>query len=254
MENWNIFTNKADLYSKYRPSYAQGFIDEMIKRGILNEKQLVLDVGAGTGILTKMLVETHACVIAVEPNEKMREQLKQYLLNDNIVIKDGKAENLIGIKDNSIDAIFVGQAFHWFNPILFKKECLRVLKKNNGVILVWNKKTDCELEKERKKIVEKYRQFTDSYNCSWDERDEGISMFFDGKYEKIKYDNDLIETKEQFIGRTLSASHAIEKNSPLFCEYLNAWNEYFEKYQNDGIITIKNETTVYIGSLIKEEK
>ena len=253
MKNWNIFTNKADLYSKYRPSYAIEFIREMVKRGILKEDKVVLDVGAGTGILTKMLVETGAKVMVAEPNDSMREQLKSYLSNDNVAISDGKAENLKGIEDNSIDAIFVGQAFHWFDPVLFKKECLRVLKKNNNVILVWNKKASGEMEKDRKRIVEKYRSVVDSYNCSWDERDEGIANFFKGKYEKIIYENDLIETKDQFIGRTLSASHAMEKDDPGFWEYLNEWDAYFEKYQKEGIITIKNETVVYIGSLTNED-
>jgi SAM-dependent methyltransferase len=95
----------------------------------------VLDLGAGTGKLTRALVKTGAHVMAVEPGEAMLAQLK--LAVPNVEALHGAAE-AIPLPDASVDAVTVGQAFHWFRHDEAIPELHRVLRLGGGVALVWN--------------------------------------------------------------------------------------------------------------------
>ena len=248
MDNKDLFSKKAEYYDSFRPSYSDAFISEMVLRGIIGEGKSVADIGAGTGILSRQLAESGSCVIAVEPNASMREKAVSGTNGLDVKVLDGSAEN-IPIGDCGIDSVFAGQAFHWFDPVLFAKECRRILRPGGNVVLVWNRKKSGEMEKERKKIVDSYEHAVDSFHCSWDERLEGISEFFSENFEMKSFPNDLRETEEEFIGRTLSASHALESGSPLMEEYISRWRDFFRKFQRDGIITTENETVAFWGRL-----
>src|SRR5690348_6041031 len=114
------FSSKAVAYAKGRPHYAKEALDFVINQLGLNSSMCVADVGAGTGLLTRELATRFCDVIAVEPNEEMRNAL-----GDSVV--DGTAENT-GLDDSSVDAVFAAQAFHWFNPFLARIEFQRILK------------------------------------------------------------------------------------------------------------------------------
>ena len=253
MNNKDLFSNKAEYYDSFRPSYAEAFIQEMIARKVIGEGMTVADIGAGTGILTCQLAGIGADVIAVEPNEQMIEKAILNTREMGVKVIKGSAED-IPIEDRSVDSVFVGQAFHWFNPVLFKKECRRILKRNGTVVLVWNRKSAGEMESERKRIVNSYEHAVDSFHCSWDERLEGISDFFSGKFEMMSFPNDLVETEDVFIGRTLSASHALGVSSPLIDGYISQWHDFFQRFQENGLITTKNETVAFIGHMGKSSK
>lgn len=248
MNNKDLFSNKAEYYDSFRPSYAEAFIQEMIARRIIGEGMTVADIGAGTGILTRQLADSGSAVIAVEPNEQMIEKAILHTKGLNVKVAKGSAEE-IPIEDQSIDSIFVGQAFHWFNPVLFKKECRRILKKRGTIVLVWNRKSSGKMERERKRIVNSYEHAIDSFHCSWNERLEGISVFFSGEFETISFPNDLVERENEFIGRTLSSSHALDTTSPLIDSYISQWHDYFQRFQKNGVITTKNETIAFLGHL-----
>jgi SAM-dependent methyltransferase len=91
----------------------------------------VLDLGAGTGKLTRLLVPSGADVIAVEPIREMREQLQ------GVVALDGTAEQ-IPLADDSVDAVTVAQAFHWFDADIALREIHRVVRPGGGLALIWN--------------------------------------------------------------------------------------------------------------------
>jgi len=101
----------------------------------LKKGRTVLDLGAGTGKLTRSLVETGATVIAVEPGAAMLEQLERAVVG--VKVLRGAAE-AIPLPDASVDAITVGQAFHWFRHEEAVPELRRVLRSQGGVALLWN--------------------------------------------------------------------------------------------------------------------
>ncbi|HEU5277802.1 MAG TPA: class I SAM-dependent methyltransferase [Gaiellaceae bacterium] len=125
----------ADVYERARPGYPQEAIDWIAERLGLQRGRTVLDLGAGTGKLTRALVKTGARVIAVEPGDAMRARLEQAVPEAESL--RGSAER-IPLGDRSVDAITAGQAFHWFRHDEAIPELHRVLRPGGGVALIWN--------------------------------------------------------------------------------------------------------------------
>jgi SAM-dependent methyltransferase len=95
----------------------------------------VLDLGAGTGKLTRQLHQRGLEVIAVEPSAGMREQLARAV--PGVALLEGAAES-IPLPDGSVDAVLVAQAWHWVDPRRALPEVARVLKPGGRLGLVWN--------------------------------------------------------------------------------------------------------------------
>ena len=125
----------ADLYERSRPGYPREAVGWVARRLDLRAGRTVLDLGAGTGKLTRTLVETGASVLAVEPGDAMRAELE--LAVPEAESLRGSAEE-IPIPDTSVDAITVGQAFHWFRHDEAIPELYRVLRPRCGIALLWN--------------------------------------------------------------------------------------------------------------------
>ena len=125
----------AGLYERARPGYPQEAIDWIAGRIGLGSASTVLDLGAGTGKLTRALVETGARVIAVEPGDAMRADLERAV--PDVEALRGAAED-IPLPDQSVDCVAAGQAFHWFRHDEAIPELHRVLRPSGGVALVWN--------------------------------------------------------------------------------------------------------------------
>jgi SAM-dependent methyltransferase len=125
----------ADVYERARPEYPPEAVAWIADRLDLREGRTVLDLGAGTGKLTRALLTTGARVIAVEPGDEMRARLERAAPGAEAL--RGAAEE-IPLLDASVDAITVGQAFHWFRHDEAIPELHRVLRPGGGVALVWN--------------------------------------------------------------------------------------------------------------------
>jgi SAM-dependent methyltransferase len=95
----------------------------------------VLDLGAGTGKLTRQLHERRLDVVAVEPSAGMRDQLARTL--PDVALLEGTAES-IPLPDDSVDAVLVAQAWHWVDPVRALPEVARVLTPGGRLGLVWN--------------------------------------------------------------------------------------------------------------------
>jgi SAM-dependent methyltransferase len=129
------FGAAADVYERARPSYPEAAVDWIARRAGLRSGATVVDVGAGTGKLTRLLVPTGARVIAVEPLPEMRAKLVELVPDAEAL--EGTAESL-PLPDRFADAVTVAQAFHWFDPPHALPELYRVLRPGGVLVLVWN--------------------------------------------------------------------------------------------------------------------
>ncbi len=127
------FTQVAKHYHN-RPAYSPMLLDKLIRCVNDSNKTLsdfkVVEIGAGTGKLTKMLYKYFGLnVTAVEPNDSMREEGKIYTKDCNIIWKNGSGEDT-GIESNYADWVIMASSFHWTDPNKSLPEFARIL--NNG--------------------------------------------------------------------------------------------------------------------------
>jgi SAM-dependent methyltransferase len=141
----------AETYERARPSYPAEAVAWIAERLDLRAGRTVLDLGAGTGKLTRALLETGARVVAVEPGDAMRAELER--VAPGVEAYCGSAEQ-IPLADRSVDAVAVGQAFHWFRHGEAIPELHRVLRQGGGVALVWNSRDpDNPLQQEISELI-----------------------------------------------------------------------------------------------------
>jgi SAM-dependent methyltransferase len=122
----------ADDYERGRPGWPVDAVAALLERFGAGA---VLDLAAGTGKLTRILAEQADTVIAVEPVEGMRRVLREQLPHIRAI--SGTAE-AIPLPDACVDAVFVAEAYHWFDPRPAAAEIARVLKPGGGLALLWN--------------------------------------------------------------------------------------------------------------------
>lgn len=250
--NEDKFNGMGKIYSKYRPSYAVNFIDYLFTDVGISQSSTIADIGSGTGILTRQLLEKGSKVYGVEPNVDMRIIAEANLKNfSKFISVNGNAENTT-IADNSVDYITVAQAFHWFDREKFKKECQHILNHEGKVILVWNTRDNKnELVMENYEVNRKYcpnfKGFSDGMYGKTNEDD--FSDFFNGKYETKVFINNLIFDMDGFIGRNLSASYALKSNDAQYNNYINELKKIYKKYSNNGQLIMPNLTRSYVGKV-----
>ena len=129
------FGHTTELYQRIRPEYPDAAVELLVRELGIARGRVVVDVGAGTGKLTRALVPTGATLIAVEPLAEMRERLAENV--PTAVPFDGTAERM-ALRDGSAHAITVAQAFHWFDGDKALPEFHRVLAPHGRLGLIWN--------------------------------------------------------------------------------------------------------------------
>jgi ubiquinone/menaquinone biosynthesis C-methylase UbiE len=127
----NSFGAAAEAYDRARPSYPV----EAVTDALGPPPQHILDLGAGTGKLTRVVAGAGYDVVAVDPDEGMLEVLGRSA--PRVDRRQGTAE-AIPVDDHSFDAIVAGQAFHWFDVAKSGPEMVRVLRPGGSVALMWN--------------------------------------------------------------------------------------------------------------------
>ena len=129
------FGSQAAAYERGRPSYPPESVDWLLSPSAGSPVHDVLDLGAGTGKLTTRLVERGLHVVAVDPIAEMLDVLRATLPDTPALL--GTAEQ-IPLPDNSLDAVLVAQAWHWFDPERAVAEVARVLRPGGRIGLLWN--------------------------------------------------------------------------------------------------------------------
>lgn len=127
----NSFGAAAAEYQRARPSYPEEAVAWLVPTGA----RTVLDLGAGTGKLTRGLVGRGLEVTAVDPDAQMLEKLSGQL--PGVTCLRGSAER-IPLPDDSVEAITVAQAWHWVDEARALPECARVLRPGGTLGLIWN--------------------------------------------------------------------------------------------------------------------
>ena len=239
------FSSRVENYIKYRPSYPLKIINFLKEERILAKDTVIADIGSGTGILTKLFLDNGNQVYGIEPNKDMRDAAEKNLQEyTNFSSLEGSAEST-GLKEDCINLIIAGQAFHWFDVRGAKREFKRILKPNGNVALIWNNrgKTGSDFDISYENFILKYG--TDYKEVRKNEKN--VDLFFN--YQKETFYNFQELDFTSFKGRVLSSSYIPLADNPVFPKMILELEDLFNKHQRNGIIRIEYDTEVYLGKL-----
>ena len=194
------FSRAAEAYRIGRPGYPPAALALLARRLDLRPGRIVLDLAAGTGALTRPLAETGAEVVAVAPVGAMRAELP-----DGIRALDGTAE-AIPLDDASVDAVTVGQAFHWFDGRAALPEIHRVLRPASMLAIVWNRRLlDAPVNQAIEELLEPYRGDTPTHRGdSWRRAFDDTDLF--GPLEEHIFANEQVLDEDGLAARICSIS------------------------------------------------
>lgn len=249
-DNTGRFSNRVADYVRYRPSYPPAIIPYLQEQYGLSTMFPVADVGAGTGISSSLFLDAGYRVIAVEPNQPMREGALQLLGNDPAFSAVAGSAEHTELPDASVGAIVAGQAFHWFDREQAATEFRRILQPGGLVVLIWNERaTGSAFELAYDELIRKHaKDYVKVQHRNINP--EHIRAFFSpAAVELAVFANSQVFGYEGLEGRLLSSSYMPARDTPGYEPMAADLKRLFEQYQEQDTITIHYDTKVYTGRL-----
>jgi len=235
------FSNRAADYVRYRPSYPAAAIDAVLSPWKDARAIVAADVGAGTGISSRLLAERGVRVIALEPNAEMRAAAVPHRL---VSWREGAAEST-GLESGSVDLVMCAQAFHWFRAVESLAEFHRILRAGGWLALMWNSRDD------RDELTRGYKEAIHAVNGEHPaERhvlDRAVisaaGLFAAASYETFESEQEL--DRPGLIGRAASASY-VPKEGAGFAALRASLDALFERHRDTrGMVKLRYVTKVY---------
>eukprot|EP01119_Soliformovum_irregulare_P003166 TRINITY_DN13496_c0_g1_i1.p1 TRINITY_DN13496_c0_g1~~TRINITY_DN13496_c0_g1_i1.p1 ORF type:complete len:253 (-),score=54.91 TRINITY_DN13496_c0_g1_i1:25-690(-) len=206
--------------------------------------ETIADVGSGTGIFTKLLLEEFpsARIIAIEPNGNMRSSAESMLSHySNFTSSPGNAEQT-GLEDHSVDLITAATAAHWFDIEKSRKEFLRILRPGGRLAILTNR------------APASYMNWRKSLSKSEHEalNQESLEQLFGGKsFEEIKIPNGQMLDLEGLKGRVASSSYCPSSDDARFSEVMRSVEMLFEMEKDPmtGLFPFIYQCEMFIGPI-----
>jgi SAM-dependent methyltransferase len=241
------FTDRVANYVRYRPSYPAAVIDTLQAEAGLPPGGVVADVGSGTGILTRLLLDAGHTVYAVEPNDAMRAAAERDLASyPGFHSINGTAEATT-LPTASVDLVTAGQAFHWFDPDASRVEFARILRPGGFVALVWNMRRATEPG-----FMADYEAMLQALGVSYNDVKQSahmgeMSALFGETYTTRVFANRQVFNYAGLEGRLLSSSYAPPPGHPQHAPMLVHLRGLFDRYQQGGTVAIEYDAQLYYG-------
>ncbi len=197
------FERAADAYERGRPDFPPMAIASLIAGLDLRPGRTLLELGAGTGKLTRMLAPSGARIIALEPIAAMRTRLVEAAPSVDVI--DAVAET-VPLADTSIDAAAAAQAFHWFDADRALAELARLLVPGARLALVWNvRDEETGWVRALTELIEPYRGNAPSHrSMRWMDAFDRTDAF--ERPERTSFPYEHRTTRDQMVDRVLSIS------------------------------------------------
>lgn len=246
MSAYQGFATHAELYFKYLPSYPLAYIDYLVERGKLDSNAIIADIGAGAGMLSKLLARRAETVYAIEPDDKMRLAAAEYLKDTpNVRITAGSAE-ATWLETGSIDLVTAGQAFHYFDIDRARTEFGRILKPGGKVALAWHERGKAyPFGTAFDALLKDYcPDYTEGSDAEWP-----AESFFRKGFERRRFDNHRFVDLETLIGYALSMPFTPVKGEPAFRGFVEKLATLYDRYSTGGRLELRAAVDSYLGQI-----
>jgi len=237
------FSDRAADYVTGRPSYPAEAIDALFD-GLGDPGGVVAaDLGAGTGISSRLLAARGAQVLAVEPNAAMREAAEP---DPRVRWIAGTAEATT-LDEASVDLVTVFQAFHWFDHAHALREIVRILRPAGRAAVIYNERD------ERDPFTAAYGALVRTYQTDDTERrrEHGVEVFaaFEGWHggaRRLEFPNVHRLDRAGLHARARSTSY-LPKDGPVADALRAALDAMFSQHGGDGTVAMAMKTIVVVG-------
>ena len=245
------FSDRVQDYVRWRPGYPRAVLEALRSDLGLRPAHVVADVGSGTGLLSRLLVENGNVVYGVEPNREMAAVAEADLGGTGRFHSvDGRAE-ATGLGAGSVDLVTAGQAFHWFNVPHSRAEFRRILRPGGGVALVWNLR-----RLDSTPFLRDYEAFLHRWSNDYEEvsaqyaKEESLrALFGEAGWQERRVDSAQHFDLEGLRGRLLSSSYTPKEGDPRREAMLAALPAVFEAHVRDARVAFEDDTRVFLGRL-----
>ena len=245
------FSDRVDDYVRYRPTYPEALIDWLRKAHGVTADWRVADIGAGTGISSKLFLDAGHTVIAVEPNAAMRTAAAKWLGSHvKFLAVDGRADATT-LDDASIDLVSVAQAFHWFDPQRTRRECHRILRPGGLAAIYWHSRKVTGTP-----FLEGYEALMNTYGTDYTSVAERYAdeqrmreWFGAGWRGTARFDHRQRLDFQALRGRLMSSSYAPQAGHPKHEPMIAALRELFDACAVDGRVSFDYDTQAYVGEV-----
>ena len=243
------FTDRVADYVRYRPGYPREVVTFLHETCGVAPGAQVADIGAGTGISARLFLDAGHPVVAVEPNQAMREAANVWLTPyGNFRSVAGTAE-ATALDDASVDLVIAAQAFHWFDPVMTRREFARILKPQGRVALFWNSR-----RLDGSPFLAGYEGLLREYGVDYTEvaerypDDAAMAAWFgDAFSHKGSFPNLQRLDFDGLKGRLMSSSYAPKAGHPNHEPLLVALRDLFDRTAHNGLVEFGYTTRVYAG-------
>ncbi len=244
------FSDRVDDYVRYRPGYPAELIQFLVAKAGLSAGSVVADVGAGTGIFTRLLLETGAKVFAVEPNDAMRMAAEDWLRPcANFESAPGTAE-ATGLPDGAVSLITCAQAFHWFDLPGARREFRRILRRDGWCAVIWNTTVvdASEFAIGYERIKEEFGTDFRSVRHEHIAKAGKFDLFFGaGNWERREFENFQSLDLAGLKGRLLSSSYAPKEGQPGHEAMIASLEGLFDRCRKNNAVRMEYKTEVFFG-------
>jgi ubiquinone/menaquinone biosynthesis C-methylase UbiE len=252
-DTYSHYSQTVENYRRYRPHYPRQLVGWLKAECGLLPTQRIADIGAGTGLLTELLLEHGYQVYAVEPNPDMRLAAEHLLDSYPLFSSIAATAEATTLADHSVDMITVGNAFHWFKHEQARQEFSRILSPQGWVVLLWN------LERNNgSPFAVAFEQFWQAHidpsarfvPLSERKLPNYITQFFGADHFKhTSLDNYQVCDYDALKGLALSILKAPKAGDPRYPAMLDALKVVFDQYNQNGTVTLEYDTSIIYGQL-----
>ena len=250
-ETIHRFDDRVQDYLQGRPGYPAGIIPVLEAQVGLQPGWTVVDLGVGTGLLSRVFLDAGCRVVGVEPSPQMAEAGRVALADaPGFRMVEGQAE-ATGLDDEVAELVVAAQAFHWFDPDAAAREWQRILRPPRALAIIWNRRP-----KTGSAFAEAYEAFLQAWGIDYGQVSERYEdpaalarVFEGGAPAPVLVPHVHRQDRSGLQARLRSSSYMPGREHPRHAAMMAAADSMFDAHAVGGWIETPYDTAIYAGRL-----